>query len=482
MIKENQKYLNKVLAALDALNLLAAIIIAWYIRFNTSFLAKPEGIYPLEKYFIPMALMVPAYIILYYLFKLYSAYRLKPIFEEIFNVLKANIVGILLFTMMLYIFKQMDYSRYMIAIFFAASTVLISLERSVLRFTLRYIRRNGHNLKHIIFVGLNDDTIEFMNKVNANKHWGYKIIGILSDYYDENKANDEQHMAFEEAAACLESSNVILGEIGELEKYLVSYNIDEVFITLPFKEYYKLNFVIQVCEKNGVKAQIIPEFSKFLSSKPYIENIDGTAVISMRYIPLDGILNKTVKRIFDIVLSVFFIILTSPIMILTCIIIKLTSPGPIIFKQERVGLNKKPFVMYKFRSMKVQKKEDEKVEWTTQSDPRKTKFGTFIRKTSIDELPQFFNVLKGDMSLVGPRPERPYFVEKFKEEVPKYMVKHEVRPGITGWAQVNGWRGDTSIQRRIDCDIYYIENWDFWFDIKIMFLTVFKGFVNKNAY
>jgi FlaA1/EpsC-like NDP-sugar epimerase len=278
-----------------------------------------------------MALMVPAYIILYYLFKLYSAYRLKPIFEEIFNVLKANIVGILLFTMMLYIFKQMDYSRYMIAIFFAASTVLISLERSVLRFTLRYIRRNGHNLKHIIFVGLNDDTIEFMNKVNANKHWGYKIIGILSDYYDENKANDEQHMAFEEAAACLESSNVILGEIGELEKYLVSYNIDEVFITLPFKEYYKLNFVIQVCEKNGVKAQIIPEFSKFLSSKPYIENIDGTAVISMRYIPLDDILNKTVKRIFDIVLSVFFIILTSPIMILTCIIIKLTSPGPIIF-------------------------------------------------------------------------------------------------------------------------------------------------------
>ncbi|WP_123054636.1 undecaprenyl-phosphate glucose phosphotransferase [Clostridium sp. JN-1] len=482
MIKENQKYLNKVLVGFDAVSLLIAIRVAWYIRFNTNLLAKPEGIYPLERYFTPLALMVPVYIILYYLFKLYSAYRFKSIFEEIFNALKANVIGMLAFTMMLYIFKEMDYSRYMIATFFIVNMILISVERSLLRYVLRCIRRSGHNLKHIIFVGLNDDTIDFMNKVNVNKHWGYKVIGILSDYYDEDKANGEQHMAFEEAAACLESNNVILGEIGELEKYLVSYAIDEVFITLPFREYYKLNSVIEVCEKNGVKAQIIPEFSKFLSSKPYIENIDGTAVISMRYIPLDDILNKTVKRIFDIALSVFFIILTSPIMIFTCIMIKLTSPGPVIFKQERVGLNKKPFVMYKFRSMKVQKKDDEKVEWTTQNDPRKTKFGTFIRKTSIDELPQFFNVLKGDMSLVGPRPERPYFVGKFKEEVPKYMVKHQVRPGITGWAQVNGWRGDTSIEKRIECDIYYIENWNFWFDIKIMFLTVFKGFVNKNAY
>ncbi len=169
-------------------------------------------------------------------------------------------------------------------------------------------------------------------------------------------------------------------------------------------------------------------------------------------------------------------------MILTALIIKLTSPGPIIFKQTRVGLHRRKFEMYKFRSMKVQTDEEEKVKWTTKDDPRKTRFGNFIRKTSIDELPQLFNVLKGEMSLIGPRPERPYFVEKFREEIPKYMIKHHVRPGITGWAQVNGWRGDTSIKMRIEHDIYYIENWSIWLDIKILFLTLFKGFVHRNAY
>ena len=176
------------------------------------------------------------------------------------------------------------------------------------------------------------------------------------------------------------------------------------------------------------------------------------------------------------------ILLTSPLMLLAVVMIKLTSPGPVIFHQERVGLNRKPFMMYKFRSMHLQTDEEEREQWTTKDDPRKTRWGAFMRKTSIDELPQFFNVLKGDMSVVGPRPERPFFVEKFREEVPRYMIKHQVRPGITGWAQVNGLRGDTSIEERINHDLYYIENWTFAFDMQIIFLTVFKGMVNKNAY
>ena len=170
------------------------------------------------------------------------------------------------------------------------------------------------------------------------------------------------------------------------------------------------------------------------------------------------------------------------IMLIVALLIKLTSPGPIIFCQERVGLHNRPFKMYKFRSMAVQSAAKEKSQWTTPGDPRVTPIGRFIRKTSIDELPQLFNVLKGDMSLVGPRPERPFFVEKFKEEIPRYMIKHQVRPGMTGWAQVNGYRGDTSITKRIEHDLYYIENWTLGFDFKIMFLTVFKGFINKNAY
>jgi len=205
-------------------------------------------------------------------------------------------------------------------------------------------------------------------------------------------------------------------------------------------------------------------------------------VIHVRKIPLANSFNSFIKRVIDIIGSLGLILLFSIPMLVVAIIIKTTSKGPLIFKQERVGLHNKPFKMYKFRSMEVQDSSKEKQAWTVQNDPRVTPIGKFIRKTSLDELPQFFNVLKGDMSLVGPRPERPFWVEKFKEEIPRYMIKHQVKPGITGWAQVNGYRGDTSIRMRIDCDLYYIENWSLGLDFKILFSTIFKGFVNKNAY
>ena len=189
-----------------------------------------------------------------------------------------------------------------------------------------------------------------------------------------------------------------------------------------------------------------------------------------------------IKRCMDIVGSLFGIIITSPIMLVSAIAVKLSSPGPVIFKQERVGVHGRTFYMYKFRSMGEQKESEEKKAWTVKDDPRVTRVGKILRRTSIDELPQLFNILKGDMSLVGPRPERPHFVEKFTEEIPRYNVKHQVRPGLTGWAQVNGYRGDTSIKKRIEYDLYYIENWTVFFDIKIIFLTFFTGFINKNAY
>ena len=213
-----------------------------------------------------------------------------------------------------------------------------------------------------------------------------------------------------------------------------------------------------------------------------MEDLLGLPVIHIRHVPLTNTFNSMVKRSIDIFGALVAIILFSPIMLISAILVKTTSKGPLIFRQERVGLHNKPFYMYKFRSMAVQEIKDEKAAWTTKNDPRVTGIGKIMRKTSIDELPQLFNVLKGDMSLVGPRPERPFFVEKFREEIPRYMVKHQVRPGLTGWAQVNGYRGDTSIRKRIDCDLYYIENWTLGLDFKILFLTFFKGFVNKNAY
>ena len=208
----------------------------------------------------------------------------------------------------------------------------------------------------------------------------------------------------------------------------------------------------------------------------------GLPVINIRYVPLTNPVNSILKRIMDILGACFGIVIASPVMLVCAILVKATSEGPVIFKQERVGLHNKVFKMYKFRTMEVQKQSAEENAWTVKNDPRVTKVGKFMRKTSLDELPQLFNILMGEMSLVGPRPERPQWVDKYKEEIPRYMIKHQVRPGLTGWAQVNGYRGDTSIRKRIEYDLFYIENWSLALDIKILFMTIFKGFVNKNAY
>ena len=251
---------------------------------------------------------------------------------------------------------------------------------------------------------------------------------------------------------------------------------------MSLNDYDYLGTIVAACEKSGVHTKFVPDYNSLIPSKPYTEDMLGLPVINIRYVPLNNMGNMFVKRVVDIIGSFFGIIITSPIMLLSAVLVKCSSPGPVIFKQERVGLHNKPFYMYKFRSMEMQSEKSEKKAWTTKNDPRVTKIGRILRGTSLDELPQLFNILKGDMSLVGPRPERPHFVDKFKEEIPRYMVKHQVRPGLTGWAQVNGYRGDTSIRKRIEYDLYYIENWTLGMDIKIILMTFLKGFINKNAY
>ena len=274
----------------------------------------------------------------------------------------------------------------------------------------------------------------------------------------------------------------VIGKVDDLMTILPENKLDEIAITLGLDEYDRLEYIVSMCEKSGVHTKFIPDYNNIIPTKPYTEDVQGLPVVNIRHVPLLDPFNRFMKRTEDIFGAIVAIVLFSPVMLIVSAIIKITDPGPLIFKQERIGLKNRPFYMYKFRSMVVQEDTDEEKGWTTKNDPRVTPIGKFIRRTSIDELPQFFNVLKGDMSLVGPRPERPQFVEKFKEEIPRYMIKHQVRPGITGWAQVNGYRGDTSIKKRIEHDLYYIENWTIGFDFKIIFLTFFKGFINKNAY
>lgn len=274
----------------------------------------------------------------------------------------------------------------------------------------------------------------------------------------------------------------VLGTTDELEEILLNNRLDEIALTLGLQEYYKLKRIVATCEKSGVHTKFVPDYNDIIPTRPYTEDLMGLPVVNIRHVPLTNTFHMICKRIMDIAGSVVAIIVFSPVMLVTAVLVKATSRGPLIYKQERVGLHNQNFQMYKFRSMEVQSAKSEKKAWTVRNDPRVTPVGRFIRKTSIDELPQLFNILKGDMSLVGPRPERPFFVEKFREEIPRYMVKHQVRPGLTGWAQINGYRGDTSIKKRIEYDLYYIENWTMGLDIKILFLTFFKGFVNKNAY
>lgn len=465
MIKENQKAINRITMLIDLITLVLSFLLAWYIRISSGIMESGEWHLSFKEFLIPFLIMIPIYIIIYDFNRLYNSERMMFLSNEIWNIVVSNFIGIIIFVGVLFVSKQIHYSRKLLLIFYITSTLLTCIERIIFRKIIRKLRKNGYNKKYTIFIGYSSSTDKFYDLIKKNKHWGYSVCGIFDDYKE-----DYEELKY-------------LGKIKLLEDYLeANREVEEIIITLEIKEYDKLKEIIEVCEKMGVRAQIIPSYTKYFPAKPYVEEIGGIPLINLRYIPLDNIVNRFVKRAVDVIGSLIALLLASPIILIVALLIKLTSKGDIIFKQERIGLNKKPFIMYKFRSMKMQNPEDEKKNWTVKNDSRKTKIGTFIRKTSIDELPQFFNVLKGDMSLIGPRPERPQYVEKFKDEIPKYMVKHQVRPGITGWAQVNGWRGDTSIEKRIECDIYYIENWSFMFDIKIIILTFVKGFVNKNAY
>jgi Undecaprenyl-phosphate glucose phosphotransferase len=405
-------------------------------------------------------------LILYFAFGLYKPRRTyKNIFSEATQIIKVNIIAFIALVAILFIINQPNFSRIMLFLLAIIATFFGIIERFIIRSVLKRLRANNKNLKHILIVGVNDLAYTFARKIRHNPYLGFTVSGFLGR---------SEHVGLER-----EGSKVI-GAFKDLENILENHRYDRVVLAIPLKYYYKINELVESCEKFGIKAEIIPDYIKYFPAQPSVDMIEDIPIINIRYVPLDDDFNKFLKYLSDYIISIIAIIITSPIMIITAIAIKLTSPGPIIFKQERMGYNGKTFMMYKFRSMKVQDPKEEKSEWTTKDDPRKTKVGDIIRKTSIDELPQFFNVLKGDMSVVGPRPERPYFVEQFKETIPKYMVKHQVKPGLTGWAQIHGCRGDTSIKKRIEYDIEYVENWHMGLDLAIMIKTAVKK--NPNAY
>ncbi len=472
-MRKNEKLINRLYMFLDLFLIVICYSGSYYLRFfvlqkySMFQLGENERYYPFFVYIKYLWAMIPAFLVSFSICGVYKQRARSSRQKEMFLLFTGGMLSILIYIAYLFWTKEIDISRGFLGIFFSTNFLAETVYREIISGVLGHFRRKGLNQKHILMIGYSYTAEGYIDRIMTNPEWGYHIYGILDDTM---------------VLGTRYKKVSVVGTTAELQTFLDKNDFDEIAITLSIDEYSKLKHLVGICEKSGVHTKLIPDYHEIIPTIPVMEDMDGLPVINIRNVPLSNLFNRFLKRCMDVLGAVICLMIAAIPMLIVAIIIKATSPGPIIFSQIRVGLHNKEFKMYKFRSMEVQSEGKEKSAWTTKHDPRVTKIGRIIRQTSIDELPQLFNVLIGNMSLIGPRPERPFFVEKFKEEVPRYMIKHQVRPGMTGWAQVNGYRGDTSIRKRIDCDLYYIENWTIGLDMKILFLTIFKGFINKNAY
>lgn len=455
MIRENQQLLNQFNVFTDAVAVFLAMLVSYWLRFSLF-----RGVKGLPfNYYVWLGVVAAALtLVVFAVAGLYESFRAVRFHVEAGRVAVLELLVALIIMAAMFVLRLGETSRWSVVFFYGIATLLLLGKRVCIRLLLRRYRAMGYNQKRVLLVGHGESAEAYVKRVANDRNLGYQVLGYVADNRKWGKLP-------------------YCGTYGQLEEIFRREKPDEVVVALPTEEGRWMKKIINACEKDGTKLSVVPSYVKYMPANPQVDSVNGLPLINLRRIPLDNVGNAFIKRTADIVCALLLIVLTSPLMLIAAIGVKLSSPGPVIFKQERVGKDKKPFYMYKFRSMKVNSSQN--TGWSKNEDNRKTWFGSLIRKCSVDELPQFFNVLKGDMSLVGPRPELPYFVEQFREEIPRYMVKHQVRPGITGWAQVNGFRGDTSISKRIEYDLYYIENWSPAFDLRILLMTVFCMF-NKE--
>lgn len=455
MIKENQRLFNHLNVITDALAAVVSMAVAFVLVFNLLDFGRN---YPLSGYLRLLLIFVPVQLVTYGTTGLYESFRTKHFPEELNKLFRAFLADGLILIALLYVIKIMDFSRWALVIFLVLDFILVTLKRYIMRRLLRRIRSRGLNSRQILLVGSGAAARDYLKTINEQPWLGFYCAGCVAE-------------------TPLEGVNY-LGGMDNLLSLLEEYSFDDVICALGESESSYLQAVVEACEVTGTKISVIPMIYKYMSSTPAIDVVGNVPLMNIRRIPLDNKGNAAIKRAMDITGSLLLLVLTSPVILVSMLIIKLTMGGNVIFKQERVGLNKEIFTMYKLKSMRDS--DESNTAWSTDNDPRRTKFGAFIRKFSIDELPQLVNVLKGDMSLVGPRPEIPYYVDSFKDKIPMYMIKHQVKPGITGLAQINGYRGDTSIEKRIELDVQYIESWNFFLDISILLRTALSGFINKE--
>jgi Undecaprenyl-phosphate glucose phosphotransferase len=464
MIKQKSQILCAWFLVWDLAMTAIAWVGAYYLRFEAHLIPIEKDTPPLESCYetLPLVLLLAA--LAYRLTGQYRIGRFRRLREELLGILYGtSLMG--LFVIAATFGLQSTYvSRAAFLAFFLLTVMLILAERRLSWAAVHWLRTRGYNQTQAIIVGTGRVARKTARSLRLTRWLGIKTVGFIED---------------QPTRWC--SDLDILGTVAELPRLVVKYKVSHVFICLPMTRYHDARRVFDTLSQSLVEVRLIADVPALAGLSLTTTTFDGMPMIGLRESPHFG-LNIVVKRTMDIALSLVALLVLSPILTLIAIIIKLTSPGPIFFSQERCGLNGRSFQMLKFRSMRVDAEKQTGAVWAVKDDPRRTRLGTFLRKTSLDELPQLINVLLGDMSLVGPRPERPVFIKKFSETIPSYGARHAMKAGITGWAQVHGWRGNTSLRKRVQYDLHYITHWSPWLDLRILWMTVWHGFVNRNAY
>ncbi|MBI2567748.1 MAG: undecaprenyl-phosphate glucose phosphotransferase [Candidatus Schekmanbacteria bacterium] len=470
MLKKHHRFMVTVLGLLDLGMTYAALALAYYARFYSdqfvSLFPVEHGLPPLSHFLNPVVAVIIAAVWLpcFHFNGLYHPRRGRSTVEEIYAVFNAILMGGLVLIGVSFFYRDITYSRAVAVSFFVIDFLLVCLSRLTLRSLLREMRRRGFNLRHIMIAGAGELGRRFAEKLQHHPEVGLKLVGWVDD--DPSKIGRELLGAR------------VMGTLDDVVRLLGAYRVDQLYIALPLSAYRRFLKVLGDIRQEGVQVKVIPDLMQYITFQAGIEDFDGIPVINLTQTPLRG-WNSMVKRIMDIALAALAIIGLAPLLALIIALIKLDSRGPVFYRQERMGLDRRRFMIFKFRSMHTDAEEHTGPVFARAGDPRVTRVGRVLRSLSLDELPQLLNVLKGEMSLVGPRPERPPFVMEFKQDIPNYMIRHQVKSGMTGWAQVNGLRGNTCLEKRLEYDLFYIRNWSLLFDVYIIFLTFFT--LHKNA-
>jgi len=465
MLKQRSEFFQSLMMLNDLFFLSVAWWLAYLIRFETDFFPDPEP-YFAPHYIIAWLIILIVWTVIFYWLDFYRPRRMSSQRSEILEVFKGSSLAMLVFLGLLFLLRGIVVSRIVVIVFGLSSFIFLNISHVTFREGLRFLRRRGYNLRHVLLIGTPLQIDQLKQKLLTYRQFGLSIAGI--------------YLTEPAAVGMTLAPGEYLRDTTELRGLVKSGTIDQVFVTLPLDQAGKLAEIQQWLDDEPIALHFIPDLGDLAKLRGRMEEFDGLPIISLQSSPLHG-WNSCLKRAMDLSIGGLTLVLFSPLMLVIAVVIKLTSPGPMLYRQERMGLDGKRFRILKFRTMVKNAEQTTGPVWATADDPRVTRLGRLLRATSLDELPQLINVLRGEMSLVGPRPERPVLINYFRKSIPGYMLRHKVKAGMTGWAQVNGWRGNTSLESRIQHDLDYIGNWSIRRDLKILALTLFGGFRNKGS-